>query len=125
MVSYCECPPSVISSYFRLSFLPVRRPGGRYGRHTQCVRTWTLTDRIPTQVTATNARGASTALVGSPQTIADSILDYVDLGCELISIRGYDNYNDAVDYGRYILPRVREELAKRESEKGTNGSKAA
>ncbi|KAG0649605.1 Alkanesulfonate monooxygenase [Hyphodiscus hymeniophilus] len=66
-------------------------------------------------VTATNARGASTALVGSPQTIADSILDYVDLGCELISIRGYDNLNDAIDYGRYIIPRVREELKAREN----------
>ncbi|KAI4596610.1 hypothetical protein KJ359_005366 [Pestalotiopsis sp. 9143b] len=65
-------------------------------------------------VTATGARGASTALVGSPQTLSDSILDYVDLGCELISIRGYDNYNDAVDYGRYILPKVRGELEKRE-----------
>ncbi|KAF3008615.1 hypothetical protein E8E13_008082 [Curvularia kusanoi] len=52
-------------------------------------------------VTATNARGASTALVGSYQTVIDSILDYVDLGCELISIRGYDNLNDAIDYGRY------------------------
>ncbi|PWY81613.1 alkanesulfonate monooxygenase [Aspergillus sclerotioniger CBS 115572] len=66
-------------------------------------------------VTATNARGASTALVGSPKTISDSILDYVDLGAELISIRGYDNLNDAIDYGRYILPRVREELKVREN----------
>ncbi|PYI01589.1 alkanesulfonate monooxygenase [Aspergillus sclerotiicarbonarius CBS 121057] len=66
-------------------------------------------------VTATNARGASTALVGSPQTIGDSILDYVDLGAELISIRGYDNLNDAIDYGRYILPRVRTELKEREN----------
>ncbi len=66
-------------------------------------------------VTATNARGASTALVGSPKTLADSILDYVDLGCELISIRGYDNLNDAIDYGRYILPLVREGLKERES----------
>jgi alkanesulfonate monooxygenase len=63
-------------------------------------------------VTATNARGASTALVGAPKTIVDSILDYVDLGAELISIRGYDNLNDAVDYGRYIIPPVREELRK-------------
>ncbi|KAK6379474.1 hypothetical protein LTS17_006392 [Exophiala oligosperma] len=61
-------------------------------------------------VTATNARGASTALVGSYQTVVDSILDYVKLGCELISIRGYDNLNDAIDYGRYILPKVRENL---------------
>ncbi|WP_047459183.1 LLM class flavin-dependent oxidoreductase [Rhizobium rhizogenes] len=64
-------------------------------------------------VTATNARGASTALVGSPQTIADSILDYIDLGADLISIRGYDNLNDAIDYGRYILPLVRSGLEER------------
>lgn len=66
-------------------------------------------------VTATGARGASTALVGSPQTIADSILDYVYLGAELISIRGYDNLNDAIDYGRYVLPKVREGLKARET----------
>lgn len=64
-------------------------------------------------VTATNARGASTALVGSPQTIVDSLLDYVDLGAELISIRGYDNLNDAIDYGRYVIPQVREVLKQR------------
>jgi alkanesulfonate monooxygenase len=64
-------------------------------------------------VTATNARGASTALVGSYEIVAESLLDYVDLGCELISIRGYDNLNDAIDYGRYILPRVREGLKER------------
>ncbi|KAB8077476.1 alkanesulfonate monooxygenase [Aspergillus leporis] len=66
-------------------------------------------------VTATNARGASTALVGSPKTIKESILDYVDLGAELISIRGYDNLNDAIDYGRYVLPPVREALKEREA----------
>lgn len=65
-------------------------------------------------VTATGARGASTALVGSHQTIADSILDYVDLGCELISIRGYDNLSDMIDYGRYVLPKVRAALSKGE-----------
>ncbi|KAK8854969.1 hypothetical protein IAR55_003709 [Kwoniella newhampshirensis] len=68
-------------------------------------------------VTATGARGASTALVGSPQTLVDSIVDYVELGCELISIRGYDNYNDALDYGRYIIPGVRQAV----KEKGLDG----
>lgn len=70
-------------------------------------------------VTATNARGASTALVGSPKTINDSILDYVDLGAELISIRGYDNLNDAIDYGRYVLPDVRKVLKEREGKDAT------
>lgn len=75
-------------------------------------------------VTATNARGASTALVGSYQTVVDSILDYTKLGAELISIRGYDNLNDAIDYGRYILPGVREGLAEqaKKAENGTNGT---
>jgi alkanesulfonate monooxygenase len=64
---------------------------------------------------ATGAAGASTALVGTPETVAAAILDYVDLGADLISIRGYDNLNDAVDYGRYIIPLVRQELAHREA----------
>ncbi|MGI3782534.1 MAG: LLM class flavin-dependent oxidoreductase [Janthinobacterium lividum] len=65
--------------------------------------------------TATGARGASTALVGTPETVAQAILDYVDLGADLISIRGYDNFNDAIDYGRYLLPLVRSELAHRDA----------
>lgn len=62
---------------------------------------------------ATNARGASTALVGSPETVAGAILDYVDIGAELVSIRGYENLYDVIDYGRYVLPLVREGLARR------------
>ncbi|MBT0772183.1 LLM class flavin-dependent oxidoreductase [Kineosporia sp. J2-2] len=71
--------------------------------------------------TATGAQGASTALVGSYETVAAAILDYVDLGADLISIRGYDNLNDAIDYGRYLIPLVRQELAHREAtgERGT------
>jgi alkanesulfonate monooxygenase len=64
-------------------------------------------------VTATNARGASTALVGSYETVKESLLDYVQLGADLISIRGYDNFNDAVEYGTHILPGVRSEIQKR------------
>nr|WP_236720406.1 LLM class flavin-dependent oxidoreductase [Rathayibacter sp. VKM Ac-2630] len=65
--------------------------------------------------TATGAQGASTALVGTPETVAAAILDYVDLGADLISIRGYDNLDDAIDYGRYLVPLVRQELAHREA----------
>ncbi|AGZ42723.1 LLM class flavin-dependent oxidoreductase [Actinoplanes friuliensis] len=64
-------------------------------------------------VTATNAAGSSTALVGSPETVAAALLDYVDIGCELLSIRGYDPLNDAIDYARYVLPIVRQELSRR------------
>jgi alkanesulfonate monooxygenase len=68
---------------------------------------WTLPSRV------TNAAGASSALVGSYETVAAAILDYVDLGADLVSIRGYDNLNDAIDYGRYVIPLVRQELAHR------------
>ncbi|WP_216898105.1 LLM class flavin-dependent oxidoreductase [Nocardia alni] len=62
---------------------------------------------------ATNGQGASTALVGTPETVAAAIVDYIDLGASLVSIRGYDTLNDAIDYGRYVLPLVRQELAHR------------
>jgi alkanesulfonate monooxygenase len=78
---------------------------GRRDVHDRAL--WTPT------ATATGAAGASTALVGTPETVAAAILDYIDLGAELISIRGYDNLNDLIDYGRYILPLVRQELAHR------------
>jgi alkanesulfonate monooxygenase len=68
---------------------------------------------VPAAVTG--AMGASTALVGSYETVAAAILDYVDLGADLVSIRGYDNLNDAIDYGRYLLPLVHQELAHREA----------
>jgi alkanesulfonate monooxygenase len=70
---------------------------------------WTKTAAV------TNAAGASTALVGSPETVAAAILDYVDHGASLVSIRGYDTLADAVDYGRYVLPLVRQEIAHRKA----------
>ena len=68
---------------------------------------WTKTAAV------TNAAGASTALVGSPETVAAAILDYVDHGASLVSIRGYDTLADAVDYSRHVLPLVRQEIAHR------------
>ena len=64
---------------------------------------------------ATGAGGNSTALVGSPETVAQALLDYVDLGVTTILIRGYDPLNDAVDYGRELIPLVREEVARRDA----------
>jgi alkanesulfonate monooxygenase len=64
--------------------------------------------------TATGAPGNSTALVGTPDTVAQALLDYVDIGVSTILIRGYDPYDDAIDYGRHLLPLVREEVARRD-----------
>ncbi|PKW17768.1 LLM class flavin-dependent oxidoreductase [Saccharopolyspora spinosa] len=62
---------------------------------------------------ATNAAGNSTALVGTPETVAAALLDYVDIGVTTLLIRGYDPFDDAVDYGRELIPLVRQEIARR------------
>lgn len=38
--------------------------------------------------TATGAAGNSTALVGTPETVAQALLDYVDIGVTTMLIRG-------------------------------------
>ena len=68
---------------------------------------------------ATGGGGNSTALVGTPETVAQALLDYVDIGVTTILIRGYDPLDDAIDYGRHLIPLVREEVARRDSDAGT------
>jgi alkanesulfonate monooxygenase len=63
---------------------------------------------------AVGGGGNSTALVGTPETVAQALLDYVDIGVTTLLIRGYDPYDDAIDYGRYLLPLVRAEVARRD-----------
>ncbi|MGW6743193.1 LLM class flavin-dependent oxidoreductase [Streptomyces sp. NPDC055025] len=63
--------------------------------------------------TATGAGGNTTALVGTPETVARALLDYVDIGVTTLLIRGYDPLDDAIDYGRELIPLVRQELAHR------------
>jgi alkanesulfonate monooxygenase len=97
---YQQAAPENVGSQRALSFA---RRAELYDRAL-----WTRTAAV------TNAGGASTALVGSPETVAAAIVDYVDRGADLVSIRGYDTLADAVDYGRHVLPLVRQELAHRE-----------
>jgi len=63
---------------------------------------------------ATGAPGNTTALVGTPETVAQALLDYVDIGVTTLLIRGFDPFDDAVDYGRELIPRVRAGVAERE-----------
>ncbi|GAA1884638.1 LLM class flavin-dependent oxidoreductase [Streptomyces durmitorensis] len=63
----------------------------------------------------TGGAGNSTALVGTPETVAQALLDYYDLGVEILSARGYDLLDDAIDFGRHVIPIVREEVAKRDA----------
>ena len=50
----------------------------------------------------TGAPGNSTALVGSYEQVAESLLDYVSAGASGLLIRGYDPLADATAYGRLI-----------------------
>ncbi|MFY0408662.1 LLM class flavin-dependent oxidoreductase [Solicola sp. PLA-1-18] len=64
---------------------------------------------------ATGGAGNSNALVGTPQQVADALLAYVDLGVDILSARGYDTLQDAIDFGDEVIPIVREAVASRES----------
>ena len=63
---------------------------------------------------ATGARGNSTALVGTPETVAAAMVAYYDLGASSLLIRGYDPLPDAVEYGEELIPRVRALVAERD-----------
>lgn len=64
---------------------------------------------------ASGARGNSTALVGTPETVAQAMAAYYDLGATSLLIRGYDPLPDAIEYGKELIPRVRELVAQRDS----------
>ncbi|WP_322094890.1 LLM class flavin-dependent oxidoreductase [Paraburkholderia bannensis] len=72
--------------------------------------------RLWTGITAlTRAAGNSTALVGTPQQVADALLEYRKLGVSTFLIRGFDPLEDALAYGRDLLPLVRAAVAKEEA----------
>lgn len=72
--------------------------------------------RLWTEIAAlTGAKGNSTSLVGTPEQIVESMLAYSDLGVTTFLIRGFNPLQDAIEYGREIIPRVRAEIARRDA----------
>ena len=70
--------------------------------------------RLWTELAAlTGAQGNSTSLVGTPQQVAEAMLAYWDLGVTTFLIRGFDPLEDAIEYGRDLIPLVREATAAR------------
>jgi len=84
--------------------LAIAEQGDRYDRAL-----WTKPAAV------SGGRGNSNALVGTPETVAAALLDYVDLGVDILSARGYDFVNDTIDFGRYVIPIVRQEVARRDA----------
>jgi alkanesulfonate monooxygenase len=73
-----------------------------------------LDKRLWTAMAAlTGARGNSTALVGTPEQVAEALLDYYDLGVTTFLIRGFDPLEDAIAYGRDLIPVTRKLVAER------------
>ena len=66
---------------------------------------------------AVGGSGNSTALVGTPEQVAESLLDYYELGVSTLLIRGFDPLADAVEYGRELIPLVRAEVARRDRDR--------
>ena len=65
--------------------------------------------RLWTEIAAlTGASGNSTALVGTAEQVADALLEYWDLGVTTFLIRGFDPLEDAIEYGRELIPLVRQ-----------------
>jgi alkanesulfonate monooxygenase len=62
----------------------------------------------------TGANANTTAPVGTPDQVAETILSYVDAGATTILIRGFEPLADAIRYGRELVPRVRQLLARRQ-----------
>jgi alkanesulfonate monooxygenase len=62
----------------------------------------------------TGAAGNSTALVGTPEQVAEAMLAYYDLGITRLLLRGFDPLLDAEDLGRRLLPLVRAGVERRD-----------
>ena len=63
---------------------------------------------------ATGARGNTSALVGTPQQVAEALLAYYDLGVTTLLIRGFDPLQDAIEFGAELIPTVRAEVVRRD-----------
>ena len=50
---------------------------------------------------------------GTAEQVTESLLDYWDLGVTTFLIRGFDPLEDAIAYGRELIPLVRQETAAR------------
>ncbi len=63
---------------------------------------------------ATGAAGNTSALVGTAEQVAESLLAYYDLGVTTLLIRGFDPLSDAIEFGRELIPRVRAGVKERD-----------
>jgi alkanesulfonate monooxygenase len=56
---------------------------------------------------ATGALGNTSCLVGTPEQVAEAILRYYTLGVDSFLIRGFDPFNDTIEFGCELIPRIK------------------
>ena len=56
----------------------------------------------------TGAAGNTTALVGTAEQVAESLLAYHKIGADAFIIRGFDPMQDTIDWGKELIPMVRD-----------------
>jgi alkanesulfonate monooxygenase len=56
----------------------------------------------------TGAAGSTTCLVGTAEQVAESLIAYHRVGASAFIIRGFDPLQDAIDWGKDLIPIVRE-----------------
>ncbi|MGW9495066.1 hypothetical protein ACWG5P_11870 [Streptomyces prasinus] len=78
----------------------------------------------PAPTAAAGGAGDSHALVGAPGTVARALLDHHDLGVDIPSARDHDLLGDAIDFGRYVIPIVREGVAERDAARAARGPRS-
>ncbi len=66
-------------------------------------------------VKISGASGNTTALVGTPEQVAQAIVAYYDLGVRGVLIRGFDPFADAEEFGKELIPCIRALVAERDS----------
>ena len=64
----------------------------------------------------TGAAGNSTALVGTPEQVADAMLRYYDIGMSTLLLKGFDPLADTIEFGKHLIPLVREGVASRDAQ---------
>jgi alkanesulfonate monooxygenase len=60
----------------------------------------------------TGPGGNSTALVGTAAQVADALMAYRRVGVDTVLIRGFDPLDDVAEWGRELVPRLREGAAR-------------
>jgi alkanesulfonate monooxygenase len=63
----------------------------------------------------TGAAGNSTALVGTPEQVAEAMLRYYDLGITTLLLKGFDPLADVIEFGEQLVPLLRDGAARRDS----------